>query len=61
MVIVDVILRVRYFYIFWYLYNENLKNNIGKELYVFFCINIYRIRICLELVLMGKILCGEER
>lgn len=40
---------------------ENLKNNIGKELYVFFCINIYRIRICLELVLMGKILCGEER
>lgn len=21
----------------------------------------YRIRICLELVLMGKILCGEER
>lgn len=23
--------------------------------------NTYRIRICLELVLMGKILCGEER
>lgn len=31
MVTVDVILRVRHFHISWYLYNENLKNNIGKE------------------------------
>lgn len=26
-----------------------------------FTINTYRMRICLELVLMGKILCGEGR